>query len=320
MKKSAELVLAVDLGGTKLRSAVVSKYGKIAAVSNLKTEAEKGPEYIIDRLVESLGTLIAENQFSNKDISGICIAVAGPVDVKRGIVTSSPHLPGWHNVPLKKIIAERTGIRTFVDNDVNAAAIGEYVFGAAKGVTDFVYIAVGTGLGGGIIINGQLYKGADGAAGEIGHTIIKENGPKCSCGNCGCLEALCAGTAIEREIRKKLKKISATEVARVYGKAANEITAKDVGKAANEGDLIACEVISNAAYYLGIGLANVINVFNPQMIVLGGGVIKIGDIYVSPAIEVARETAFELPASTVKIVRSKLGDDTGILGAAALIS
>jgi len=318
MKKTS-LVLAVDLGGTKLRSALATGNGRIIDVTNMATEADRGPEYIINNLVRSLENLIDKNHKSKDDISAVCIAVAGPVDVRHGIVTSSPNLPGWYNVELREIVKERTGIPAVVENDVNAAAIGEKCFGAAKKVKNFIYIAVGTGVGGGIVIDGQLYRGADGSSGEIGHTIIKENGPKCSCGNSGCLEALCSGSAIEREIRKKLRKISKSNIIKTYGKIAGELTAKDVGKAANKGDWIASEVISNAAYYLGIGLGNVVNIFNPEMIILGGSVIKTGDIYIRPAIEVAMKTAFKLPASTVKLVTSMLGDAAGIRGAASLL-
>jgi len=318
MDKSEKLILAVDLGGTKMRAALVKGNGEILQVINRKTSAEKGVKDLLDRLVNSLNEILAQNNIDRGVIDSISIAIAGAVDVNRGVLTASPNLSGWVNIPLKQIINDTTGIKTHIENDVNAAAIGEYYFGNAGNVKHFVFIAVGTGIGGGIFIDGKLYGGFDGSAGEIGHMIIKENGPKCGCGNRGCLEALCSGTAIEREIRTLIRKKNLAKWVDFNENNIELITARDVGEAAQNGDELAKKVIDKAAYYLGIGMGNIINIVNPQMIISGGGVSRMGDILIKPAIETALNIAFELPGNTVRMVPSSLGHNAGILGAAAL--
>jgi glucokinase len=309
-------VLAVDLGGTKIRSAVISQEGKIVAIDNRLTQAYKGFDHVINRLFDSIDTVLRKERMKTGEFSGIGIAIAGVLDSKNGILTSSPNLPDWKNVPLKKTMQDRLGLDTFLINDANAAALGEHRFGAGIGAQNLVYLTVSTGIGGGIIIDDKLYEGSTGSAGELGHMTIDADGPRCNCGNYGCLEALASGTAVAREAIERIKagKIS---VLRDMKENIIDITAEDVAKAARQEDKLANEIIAIASYYLGIGLANIVNIFNPQVIVIGGGMSKMGGMLIEPAKKIVKQRAFKLPARTARIVRSRLGNESGIIGAAA---
>jgi len=315
-KKSELPVLAIDLGGTKIVAAIISSKGQVMAREYCLTLADEGPEAVINRIFSAIDRLLSQRNINLSPLSGISIAAAGAIDFEKGLITSSPHLPGWHDVPLRDIVKERYKVNTFLMNDADAAALGEHYFGAGQGVNNLILLTVGTGIGGGIIINGRLYSGASGSAGEIGHTTIDINGPRCSCGNTGCLEALVSGTAVAKEAIKRIRqgeRSSLTEV--VGGKIAN-ITAKEVSIAARDGDSLASEVVLKAATYLGVGLANVVNIFNPEMIIIGGGMAKMGDLLLNPARQVVKERAYQLSAQVVQIVPAQLGDDAGVLGAA----
>jgi len=248
------------------------------------------------------------------------MAAAGVIDMKKGIVTLSPNLPGWCNIPLRSIVEEKYQVNTFLVNDADAAALAEHDFGAGRGVENLVYITVSTGIGGGVIINGGLYSGSSGGAGEIGHMTIDVNGAKCNCGNIGCLEILASGTAVAKEARRRLsqgEKSALTEM--VKGKF-RSITAKEVSLVAQDGDPLALEVIGQAVNYLGVGMVNLVNIFNPEMIIVGGGMAKMGDLLFEPVRQVVRERAFPLLAQTVRIVPAQLGDDAGVFGAAIFAS
>jgi glucokinase len=309
-------VLAVDLGGTKIRSAIVSHEGKIVAIDNRLTQAYKGFDHVINRLFDSIDTVLRKECMQTGGFSGIGIAIAGVLDSKNGILTSSPNLPDWKNVPLKQTMQDRLGLDTFLINDANAAALGEHRFGAGIGAQDLVYLTVSTGIGGGIIIDDKLYEGTTGSAGELGHMTIDADGPRCNCGNYGCLEALASGTAVAREAIERIKggKIS---ILRDMKLDISDITAEDVAKAARLEDKLANEIIAAASYYLGIGLANIVNIFNPQVIVIGGGMSKMGGMLIEPAKKTIKQRAFKLPARAARIVRSRLGNESGIIGAAA---
>jgi glucokinase len=311
-------VIAVDMGGTKLRLAMISRNGAIVAFSSFKTEAYRGVDNVISRLTQAVRGIVDKTQVGMKGISGISLAIAGGIDIYRGLVTASPHLPGWSNVPLRSIIEESLGKRARLVNDANAAALGEYLYGRGKGIINLIYLTVSTGIGGGIIINGHLYEGLNGVAGEIGHMIIKDGGAKCSCGSNGCFEAMVSGTAMVREAEASIKGYEYTSLKDIHKKNNGQITAKDIAQAARTGDRIAQKIVQNAAYYLGVGLTNIVNIFNPEMIVIGGGLSKMGNLLLGPAREVVKARAFTAAANNVKIVKSNLGDRAGLLGAAIL--
>jgi glucokinase len=313
--KKVKPILAVDLGGTKKRLALVSSGGTVISSKQSLTLAEKGYRDVIRRMILGIRSILKASGMGTGDIQGVSVAAAGIIDTRNGIITISPSLPDWRNVYLKDIMFESLGIDIFLINDASAAALGEFHYGAGKGIDNLIYITVSTGIGGGIIIDRKLYLGVDGCAGEIGHMVIEANGPLCNCGNYGCLEILASGTAIAREARKRVKQGDITILSNLHKRVPN-ITAKDVFVAANKGDSVSFEVLNTAAFYLGIGMANIVNIFNPEMIVVGGGVSKMGNILLNPAREVVKQRAFTLPTNSVRIVKSKLGADSGIIGAA----
>ena len=316
VKQRAPLVLAVDLGGTKLRVAIISNQGQIMAREYYLTSASDGPELIIDRMLSVMDHLLRVEDTDSSQLSSISLAAAGAIDCENGVITSSPNLPGWHNISLRDIVKQKYGIETFLLNDASAAALGEYHFGAGKGVNNLIYLTVSTGIGGGIIINGELYCGVSGSAGEIGHTTIDVNGPVCNCGNIGCLEMLASGKAVAREAIRRIGGGERSSLIEIVGGKIADITAEKVYLAAQDGDSLALEVIYQAATYLGVGMVNLANIFNPEMIVVGGGMAKMGDLLLDPARQVMRERAFAISAQAVRIVPAQLGDDAGVLGAA----
>lgn len=312
-------VLAVDLGGTKIVAAAVAPSGKLLSRAYCLTLADKGPNAVIDRLISVACSAVDRAKLKTADLDGVAIAAAGILDTTKGIVTTSPNLPRWRNVHLQAIVFERMNLATYLVNDASAAALGEHRFGVGKGLDNLVYLTVSTGIGGGIIMDGRLYEGTDGCAGELGHMIIEANGPKCNCGNYGCLEVLASGTAMAREAMSRIKNGEASAIVQLVGGVLDNVTAETVARAARRGDALACQVVTQSATYLGIGLANLVNIFNPQMIVIGGGVSRIGGMMLRPARKVMKDMAFKLPAHTARIVKSRLGYDAGILGAAAYV-
>ncbi|MBA7660743.1 Glucokinase [subsurface metagenome] len=309
-------VLAVDLGGTKIIVAIISDKGQVTAREYYLTLAEEGPQPVIDRVLSAIDHILGLVNLDSSKLHSISLAAAGAIDLDKGLVTLSPNLPGWHNIPLRDIVKEKHGVNTFLINDASAAALGEHHFGVGRGVNNLVLLTLGTGIGGGIIINGELYSGPCGSAGEIGHATIDVNGPRCSCGNVGCLEILASGTAVAQEAIRRIsqgERSSLTEI--VDGKAGN-ITAEAVGVAAQNGDSLALEVISKAATYLGVAMVNLVNIFNPEMIIIGGGMAQMGDLLLDTARQVVKERAFPLSSQAVRIVTAQLGDNAGVLGAA----
>lgn len=312
-------VIAVDLGGTKIEAALISPTGQILGRERVPTMAAAGQTQVIKQIYLGIDNLRAQTNVDTAEIAGICIAAAGPVDMDRGIITTAPHLPGWQSVPLGKIIGERYQIESFLINDAKAAVLGEHRFGAGRGVNNFICITLGTGIGGGIIINGKLYFGQNGAAGEMGHMTIDNHGLKCACGNTGCWETLASGSAIARETTRRLAAGEVSLLRALLKNGADAVTASMVGEAARQNDPLALNVIAWAAGHLGTGLVNLVNIFNPEMIAIGGGLAKIGPRLLDPAIALVRQRAFKLMADNVKIVPSKLGDDIAVMGAAAYV-
>ena len=310
------LILAIDLGGTKIIAAVVSRQGQVRARESYLTSAGEGPQSVIDRILSAIDHLLGVSNLDPAQLHSISIAAAGAIDFERGVITSSPNLPGWQDVPLREVANIKYQVKTFLVNDASAAALGEHEFGVGRGVDNLIYLTVSTGIGGGIIINNELYLGASGSAGEIGHMTIDVNGPKCSCGNIGCLEMLGSGTAIAREAIKRISQGEESSLTEMVEGRIENITAERVGEAAEGGDSLALEVISQAATYLGVGLVNLVNIFNPETIIIGGGVAQMGDLLLAPARRVVEARTFKLPAQAVRIVPAQLGDEAGVLGAA----
>jgi glucokinase len=315
-KKANLPVVAIDLGGSKIAAAIISPEYKILAREYHPTLASEGVASVINRIVSAVKQITDSTDTALSQTCGISIAAAGAIDHKRGMVTLSPNLPGWRDVPLRGIIQESLGSRTWLVNDANAAALGEHYLGAGRGVNDLIYLTVGTGIGGAIITNGRLYTGACGSAGEIGHMTIDTNGPRCECGNVGCLETLASGKAIAREAVRRIGSGERSSLAELVNGKIADITAREVAIAARQGDPLAGSVINNAAAYLGVGMVNLVNIFNPEMIIVGGGLASMGDLLLNPARQVVRERAFLVSSAAVRIVTTELGHDAGLLGAA----
>ncbi len=246
------------------------------------------------------------------------VGAAGTSNPRNGVISYSPNLPGWGDVPLGDIMERELGVKTLISNDASAAAFGELCFGAGRGFSNIVYVTLGTGIGGGIIIDGRLYTGTSGAAGEVGHMIIDDKGPRCSCGNLGCWEALASGTALAREARQKIEEGAKTSLLDHARGSIGRVTAETVHRAAREGDTLAGELIARAGYYLGVGCANLINIFNPELVIIGGGLANLGNRLLEPAIKAAEERALAAPGKAVRFAIARLGRDSGVLGAAAL--
>ena len=312
-------VLAIDIGGTKMMAAVVSNEGRIRVSDVCPTRPNEGVSGVVGRLFTLIDELLNQDITEIREYGGIGIACAGGVDTTRGLITQSPNLPDWKNIPLAKMIGEKYKKDTYLVNDASAAALGEHRFGAGMGVSNLVMVTLGTGIGGGIVINNELYLGVRGSAGEIGHMIIDINGPACACGSNGCLESFTSGTAIARNAVNRIKLGEESALVDMVGGKIEAITAETVGEAAREEDTLALDILSRAAYYLGIGLVNLVNIFNPEMIVLGGGMTDILEFLMEPARRVVDARAFRIAAETVELAEAQLGNDAGVYGAAAYV-
>lgn len=312
-------VVGVDMGGTKILSAVIDAEGNILGTAKLSTKADEGTTAVIDRIAESIEKAIDKSNVENASIQAIGIGAPGPLDPETGVVIFAPNL-GWRDVPLKTELEARTGLPTFVDNDVNVGTLGEHAFGAAQGVENVVGIFVGTGIGGGIILKGELFHGASKTAGEIGHIIVKAGGPRCGCGARGCLEAVASRTAMAKQFRKAIQKKGKKSVlTKLTNGDLSVIRSGVLVKAIRANDKLTLKVFKKATKYLGIGIGSIVNFLNPEMIVLGGGVVEaLDDTFIDNIRTYVEKYALPDTLNGVRIVRAKLGDNSGILGAAAL--
>ncbi len=318
-EKTNDLVVGVDLGGTKILAAVVTADGKIMGQAKRKTKPETGTESVIERIVKTVDDALASAKTLRSEVRAVGIGAPGPIDPDTGTVLMAPNLNGWENVPLAKTLSEQLGVPVFLDNDVNVGTLGEFVYGAGRGAKDVIGVFVGTGIGGGLIIGGQLRSGARHAAGEIGHMIVLAEGPYCGCGNRGCIEALASRTAIVNSLRMAMqsgRKTTLTEA--LAGGGVERLSSGVLAQAWKSNDTLTVEVLTRVQYYLGLHLASLVNFLDPELIVLGGGVIEaLGEDFLQPIRRAAYQHFTQRrDASQVKIVLSQLGDNAGILGAA----
>lgn len=343
LKTSANipLVIAVDLGGTQIRTAVLRGPQLVSRIG-LLTGENPTPERIFPRAFQAIQSALQQAGVTLDQIAGIGIAAPGPLNSHTGVVYSPPNLPGWDNVPVRKLFHEQFHVPVFVENDANAAALGEYMFGAGRGSTDMVYLTISTGIGGGVITNGKILEGKNGTAAELGHMTVNWRGERCNCGNIGCLERIASGTAIARRANEAIahgkgddlfsfalahqphdeenKKASAPEVtAAPTAHTPTHVTARTVALAAEVGIPLARDIIATAAEALGVGLVNIIHIFNPEKIILGGGVTQMGPLLLDPALRLVEERTMAVPRKAAHIVLAQLGHDVGLIGAGALI-
>jgi glucokinase len=281
------------------------------------TPATESHEVVIQSIIDSAHSALRQAGCTISEISAVGMGAPGISNPEAGILFTSPNLPGWRNVLLRDIIQNKLDKKTFLINDANAAALGEMYFGSAQGVHNFIYVTLSTGIGGGIVIDGKIYTGAIGTAGEVGHMTIDDNGPLCNCGNKGCWEALASGTALAREAKHRIKEGAKTSILKYVEGDPEKVTAPIIHNAAEQGDKLAKDLIARTGYYVGVGLANLINIFNPELIVIGGGLSNIGDMLLKPAFKVAGEKSYKEAFQAVRFASAGLGRNSGVLGAAA---
>ncbi len=312
--------LGIDLGGSTIDAALVNGYGHIHRHRKVATHAEEGPRKVVQRIVELARALLKDAGLRLNQVQGVGIGAPGMIDLSRGLVRFSPNLPGWKDIPLRRDLRNALKRPVEMDNDANVAAFGEHWHGAGQGYENVIVYTLGTGVGGGIILGGEIYHGSRDAAGELGHTTVLPEGPLCGCGNRGCLEALSSGTAIARAGAEALADPATAggPLAVLSGGRPEAVTAKLVFEAAYQQDAAALRVVRSAAAYLGICIANLLNLLNPQLVVIGGGVAGAGDILFRPIREEVARRALPVTRKGVRIVAAKLGDRAGVIGAAAL--
>lgn len=308
----ARTVIAGDFGGTNLRAALVSESG--AAL--VRHEINSTPDASAETVLERIGDLLMEVRDRGAEAPvAACLAVAGLIDAEGGRVMVSPNIPAFRNLALTAPLSERIGLPVSIENDASAAALGEYRFGAGRGARHTLHATLGTGIGGGIVVDGRLYRGAQGLAGEIGHIVLDTAGPPCGCGARGCLEAMAGGLAFGRRAQRLIESGAAPILAGVA--AGQPATAGHLAEAARRGEASAIAEIRNGGHTIGIGLGNIVNILNPDVVTLSGGLLGMGDLLLDPLRAAMASLAYG-PASNTPIRTSELGEDAGLLGAAAV--
>jgi len=313
-----QLVVGLDIGGTKLYAGVINRKGEILATAKMSTGVAGSFEDCRLRIIEVIENAVKNAELTLADISAIGVGSPGPLDLTEGVVIETPNLK-WENAPVRRSIEEAFGKPVKIDNDVNVGTLAECTFGAAKGAKFVIGLFVGTGLGGGVIVDGKLLHGFNENAGELGHVIINPNGPKCGCGVRGHLEAYVAKSGIERRIRKDIKDGSKSSLAKILKKNTEPLKSSVLAKAYTAGDKVVVKAVNRSARYLGMAVANFLNIFNPEIVILGGGVVEaLGQVYVSRVIDNVTANVFPVAQRNVKIVEAQLKDNAVILGASVL--
>ncbi len=308
----ADQVIAVDLGGTNIRAALVARNGEVLRRASMPTEAAAGPASVISRIVRVIHT-VGEEADADAPVG---IASPGPLDPRQGVILFTPNLPGWRNVRLVEQVQSHIQRPVALQNDGNCGALGEAYFGSAKGVDDLVYLALGTGIGGGVLSNGMLVDGVRGLGAEVGHVVVALDGPRCTCGSVGCVEAFASGWAIRREAELVASTADGDRLRELAGD--GDIHAGIVAMAAEAGDPAALRIMERAGRALGAAIGGFVNIFNPAMVVIGGGVAGVGETLIGPTRAAIPQHSFVDMRNDLTVGYSSLGKDTGLLGAAAL--
>jgi glucokinase len=311
-----KVFLGIDVGGTNVKLAVVGAGGAVHARGVLETKAEEGPRKAFERISSSVATLVRFRR--NVEVVAAGVGCAGLVNPAKGWLHASPNLTEWENSPLGRISRRALGVYTIVENDANSAAYGEFTAGACRGVKNLVFITLGTGVGGGVITEGRLLRGARNYAAEVGHTAVSADGPRCRCGSRGCLEAYVGTYGLLRSARERMKEKGTGLLAGWVGREKRRLTPHLIFEAARRRDPAARAVVKQAGENLGVGIASLINIFNPEAVVVGGGVAESFDLLRPHVERVVRRRAFAESARLAKIVPSRLGNDATAVGAAML--
>jgi len=315
----ALFAVGVDIGASKLRAAIVDLEANIVTKVVKETNANEGKKATLERTMNTILEVIGKSRVKTNKIKGIGIGISAIVDHHKGVCLFCPNVEGWKNVPLKKIIEQEFGIEAVIDDSARTMTLAESWCGLAKNVENFIFVNVGIGVGSGVFIHGELYRGSGGTAGELGHTTVEENGPRCNCGNFGCLETLVSGPAIARRAREALEQGVISLIEELVEGNLNKVTPEIVVAAAKRGDKLAFNIMEKTGEYLGIGIANAINLFNPDLVIIGAGVSKAGRLLLDPVKRVVKARALQVASEKVDVKISTLGDDAGALGAAILV-
>ncbi len=310
-------VIGVDLGGTNLRAAVINTdTGAFEYLTSMPTLAREGHAVVMQRMALLIEQVLDDGGLKKPDLDGVGIGVPGVLDLEHGLTVMLPNLPGtWPNVPLRDTIADRVQLPTFLINDARAMTLGEYIFGAGRGVETIACLGIGTGIGGGLVINGRLHLNLGGTSAELGHTVIDMNGPLCGCGTRGCLEAYASGPAITALGLKAVVQGATTRIGEMVDYDLNRITPQVIFEAARAGDSIAKGIYEQAGFYIGVAVSNIIIAVGPQKVVIGGGVSQAGDLLLDPIRKTVAERVNVTSIEKVQIVRAELGPNAGLIGA-----
>ncbi len=310
----SDSVAGIDIGGTKIAVAIADENGTVGRIERFLTPHGRGPYAILGQAIDLVLSLSAEQ---GGRLTSVGIGCAGPLDRHRGLVLSPPNLPDWDEFPIVQIVEDRLGVPVVFDNDANAAALGELRYGAGRGLRDMVYVTMSTGIGGGIIVDGEIVHGIYDTGGEVGHMIVQPDGPLCGCGGRGCVEAIASGTGIAKRARERVQAGSDSAMVEMAG-GVDEITAETVARATREGDAVAMDVWEETVRYFAIAINNIMVSLAPEAVVIGGGVAAAGDLLFEPLREKVLASVCVMPSELVRIVPAELGGDSGAYGAVIL--
>lgn len=310
--------IGMDLGGTNIKIGVVDlDTGTILDSTSTPTLAREGHDAVLERMANLVLQMLERNQLEKGEIGGVGIGLPGVLNLDQGSTVFLPNLPGtWPEVPVRDVIKAKTGLPVSILNDVRAITLGEWKFGAGRGVDTMACFAIGTGVGGGLVINGKLHLGLGGTSGELGHQTIDYNGPRCGCGNYGCLEAFASGPAIAALGLKAVVQGLTTDIGKMVDYDLNKITPDVIATAAIQGDQVAQEIFINVGNYYGIAIANILVSVGPRKVVMGGGVAAAGELLFAPIRKTIRERARVIPVDEVEVVAAQLGNNAGVMGLA----
>ena len=318
MSKGQQAV-GIDFGGTRIKIGVVDSRGGILCRTGVDVQQSWGRKKLTEILVERVEELFAEQAISRKDLLGVGMGLPGLIDFKKGFVHRLVNVRGWRNVPFASLLRRRIRLPVFIDNDVNLMALGEAAHGAARGFSQVVCITLGTGVGGALILNGELYRGATNSAGEIGHVPLSREGPLCACGSRGCFETYVGNRTITSRAKERIRKGEKTLVRDLIDGKLEHLTPEVLSQAARQGDPFSISIWKEVGEWVGIALAGVVNTYNPDRIVIGGGIAEAGEVLFRPIRRTLKMRALDFPVRGLQVVKAKLGNDAGVIGASVLV-
>ncbi|MBB16264.1 transcriptional regulator [Candidatus Poribacteria bacterium] len=317
--KVSSCLVGIDIGGTKLAVVIANSDGRILNKIRQPTKSYKGFEYAIRLIFDMIDQLLHLEQLTRDQVLSIGISCGGPLDTQTGVVYSPPNLPDWEAIPLADIVESEFKIRPVIENDANAGALAEWRFGAGRGYNHVVFMTMSTGIGAGIVVDGRILHGASDCAGEVGHQVLIPNGPVCGCGNRGCLEAICSGPAIAKRAQEKVRKNPHTKILDLVDGNIAMIRSEEVLEAAKSADPLALDLIKEVSFYMGWGIANLVNIVNPDIVLVGTIAVAAGDLLLEPIRRTVLEMSMQRPGGIVKIMPAQLGQHIGDLAAISLV-